>query len=71
MIQIRTADEMLTRIVDDTQEIDRGLVRIAMQAYAMQFIDRAAEEAKIFVLDEFGSSTVDKESILKIKDLIK
>lgn len=45
-------------------------IREIMIEYAKQFIDLAADEAEIMVV-KHGTVLVSKESILKIKDLIK
>jgi hypothetical protein len=73
MTQIRTADEMLNEyhlinLLNDDD--DKATVILAMQEYAKQFIDLAADEAEIMVV-KHGTVLVSKESILKIKDLIK
>jgi hypothetical protein len=77
MTQIRTAEEILskysyTELFDDG---DKESAIEAMQEYAKQFIDLAAEEAKALPVtyNKFTCQDVivDVTSILKIKDLIK
>jgi hypothetical protein len=71
MTQIRTAEEILDQDISIDDPEDKEVILYAMQVYAKQFIDLAAEEAKTRTNDESTSVIVDKESILKIKDLIK
>ena len=68
MTQIRTAEEVAKEMFEVSMDKDTSILVLpdelikAMQEYAKQFIDLAAEH---------GRWKVDKESILKIKDLIK
>lgn len=62
MTQIRTAEEILDQDISIDDPEDKEVILYAMQVYAKQFIDLAAEH---------GRWNIDKESILKIKDLIK
>jgi hypothetical protein len=71
MTQIRTAEEMIEHKMDvyESNYLTETDIREIMIEYAKQFIDLAAEEANVIV--EFHKYKVAKQSILKIKDLIK
>ena len=68
MTQIRTAEEMISEAITkwrrdiSDRRTPEDLHKDLMIEYAKQFIDMAAEH---------GRWKIDKESILKIKDLIK
>lgn len=68
---IKTADEILKKHIGETMS-QKGVFD-AMKEYAEQFIDLAAEEAKadIFYHALGEDYFVDKDSILKVKQLIK
>lgn len=79
MTQIQTAEEILTEELGyDVRKSNEALYLIsAMQEYAKQFIELAAEQTDYCVLRELpnGADAVERnqieEKILKIKDLIK
>jgi len=81
MSKIKTASEILESHIKDYMS-EKGIIE-AMKEYASQFIDRAAEEAHVSI-DSTASYwkimtdhimdnkiKVNKESILKVKQLIK
>jgi hypothetical protein len=81
MTQIRTSEEVAKEIFEVSMDKDTSIlvrpeeVIKAMQEYANQFIDLAAEEAGRLPI-EYNKYTCkdvisDTSSILKIKDLIK
>jgi hypothetical protein len=79
---IRTAEEIFHHKMADQYDMEYwndlkennpnmySVLLNSMQEYARQFIDLAAEEAKIKRINGCYDS-VDRESIFKIKDLIK
>lgn len=81
MTQIRTAEEVAKEMFEVSMDKDTSILVLpdelikAMQEYAKQFIDLAAEEAKALPVtyNKFTCQDVidDVTSILKIKDLIK
>lgn len=77
MTKIRTAEDVLTNYNLSENGVwlpSKDIIK-AMQEYAKQFIDLAAEECEPITdltTDQIAEIPVnDKESILKIKDLIK
>lgn len=82
---IKTAEEILDKYPNYTDNggIGRGFAKEAMMEFAKQFIDLAADKAFINVThghDDWeelnndvseGRIKIDKESILKVKQLIK
>lgn len=78
MTKIRTAKEVLKDIdpslqyLNDVITVSRAVK--AMQEYAKQFIDLAAEEAKVKYVylprDDERQAIVDTESILKLKERV-
>lgn len=77
---IKTAEEILNndyyndlmRSSFDIGDHNRNLIKEAMKEYASQFIDLAAEKATIRDIPGVGNlKEVYKESILKVKQLIK
>lgn len=76
MVEIKTAEQMLrdSDYVNNHGEIDHQLANL-MRDYAAQFIDLAAQEAqtKSYWMGGITPDTVivNKESILKIKKLIR
>lgn len=83
MTQIRTAEEVAKEMFEVSMDKDTSILVLpdelikAMQEYAKQFIDLAAEQTDYCVLRELsnGADAVERnqieEKILKIKDLIK
>lgn len=73
MIKIKTAEEILFPYLLGKDDVKFKSAEKAMKEYAKQFIDLAAEKAYIGPLGVPIDSRlkVDKESILKIKQLIK
>ncbi len=76
MSKIRTAEEVL-KDMDPSLQYQNDVITVsravkAMQEYAKQFIDLAAEEAKVTADSSLRgvSFHVDKESILKLKERV-
>lgn len=74
MTKIRTAEEVLKDWITSPEggwePSDHEAVIEAMQEYAKQFIDAAADSARTRTNDESTSIIVDKESILKLKERV-
>ena len=73
MSKIKTANEILEKhVINDEDEASLHTVLLAMKEYAEQFIDLAAEKATTRNIPGIGNIVeVNKQSILKIKKLIK
>lgn len=78
MTKIRTAEEVLISYAFDDDPSNAALKErtiLCMQEYAKQFIDLAAEECEPITdltTDQIAEIPVnDKESILKLKEMVK
>lgn len=68
-MEIKSAWEILSEF-DNSPELNYSNCGEAMKAYAEQFIDLATIKAEVYISAD-GEATLAKQSILKLKELIK